>query len=156
METKTKFRRGFWCWKLMAILFNLWLAHMADISRLPYKYVCSQVLGQVWFESPGVQSRTQSPQALWSVVGCHEKLKGNWKKIIGYICFVTDCTVLPQKSCGNKIPVLSWRPTADQRAWRLWVWEWVGLDLEVASAIEIYPYNNSQPQAGWTVPFISI
>ena len=45
------------------------------------------------------------------------------------LCFssVTAWIVLPQKSCGTKIPVpqsLSWRPTAGQRAWGLWVRDW--------------------------------
>ena len=72
------------------------------------------------------QSRTQSPQAFWSADGLHPGESKNLNFLIG--CPVTVCIVLPQKSCGNKIPVpqsLSWRPTASQRAWGLWVRDWV-------------------------------
>ena len=44
-----------------------------------------------------------------------------------YFGYVTASIVLPQKSCSNKIPVpqsLSWRATAGQRAWGLWVRDW--------------------------------
>ena len=52
------------------------------------------------------QSRTQSPQALWPVVGRQETRWRIRKKIIFLIgCPVTSYILLPQKSCGNKILV---------------------------------------------------
>ena len=79
------------------------------------------------------QSRTQSPQAFWSAGRRQERLWRIWKNFKFFdwlLCFscVTASIVLPQKSCGNKIPVpqsLSWRLTAGQRAWGLWVWDWL-------------------------------
>ena len=75
-----------------------------------------------------MQSRTQSPLALWSAGGRQERLQG-----IGIL--------LPQDFCGKTMqavtgqPVqkfkffrilqsLSWRPPADQKARRLWVRDW--------------------------------
>ena len=65
-------------------------------------------------------SCTQSPQAFWLVGGRQERLwriQKNLNFLIG--CPITVCIVLPQKSCGNNIPVpqsLSWRPTTGQGA----------------------------------------
>ena len=54
------------------------------------------------------------------------KTLGNSKKNLNFLigCPATTSIVLPQKSCGNKIPVpqsLYWRPSADQKARGLWV-----------------------------------
>ena len=66
------------------------------------------------------QFRTKSPLAFWSAGGRQERhwrIRQKLHFLIG--CSITACIVLPQKSCGNKIPVLqslSWRPSADQKA----------------------------------------
>ena len=70
------------------------------------------------------QSRTQSSLAFWSADG--RQGNGEFEKKIFFLigCPATTSIVLPQKSCGNKIPVpqsLYWRPSADQKARGLWV-----------------------------------
>ena len=68
------------------------------------------------------------PLAFWSAGGRQERLWGHQKNSNFFIgCSVTVSIVLPQKSCGNKIRCpqsLSWRLTAGQRAWGLWVRDW--------------------------------
>ena len=89
-------------------------------------------------------ARNQSPLAFWSAGGrpisypessgflvsgwAPVETLGNSKKLNFLIgCPATTSIVLPQKSCGNKIPVpqsLYWRPSADQKARGLWVRDW--------------------------------
>ena len=72
--------------------------------------VCLQLVVTATPELLSTQSRTQSPQALWSAVGCqerHSRIRKNLNCLVGFP--VTACIVLLQKSSGIKFyyPIVS-------------------------------------------------
>ena len=95
------------------------------------------------FQHPRVQSRTQSPQALWTAVGRQERLWGTINQSITlYLSMVENnqplefcyCRISGVKQCKllhlqpikknsffQILQSLSWQPTTGQRAWGLWV-----------------------------------
>ena len=88
---------------------RLHLLHSADMQNTPSSLCGNLVPRVLWL------FRQRRQQRLW---GIRKKLNF----LIG--CPATASIVLPQKSCGNKIPVLQslyWRPSADQKARGLWV-----------------------------------
>ena len=60
--------------------------------------------------------------------------------------------VLPQKSCGNKIPVpqsLYWRPSTDQKARGLWVRDWRTLGTSTGA----HPLTKKPEDSGYEIGY---
>ena len=100
------------CWKLL--VFSV-------------KNMCLDGWSTSSLQASSLLGRTQSPQALWPVVGLRERLWGTGTSLPQDFCD-KQCKPLWSRQSKNfiffKFTRVSWQPTTGQRAWGLWVRDW--------------------------------